>query len=307
VDCSLVVQYFYYTWRSKPSLGHPRSLISGVCARRLSVDRGASRYRTLSAVAANVAAAAALAAQQNEQLDHKRRRQRHSEDRERLNRHAFEEHTAETDVDEDGFAAMTASFHSEGGHEPRPKRVSWSNERHSRRGGSVDHMSGISRSSIPPRLQLTSTDSLADSTGRGRSLQRDEDGGLQTLPTSTDRSSRTSRRATMVFLGVWAFFSIGALAGVRHGAPTGSSSPIGRVLAVKSLHMSTPIPIVESHMSYDSSLLIQQWSERVIGRIFAWLCTTLYLTSRLPQIWKNVRPLLILPRNQYAHYLFAVC
>lgn len=27
--------------------------------------------------------------------------------------------------------------------------------------------------------------------------------------------------------------------------------------------------------------------ERIIGRIFAWTCTTLYLTSRLPQIWKN--------------------
>ena len=29
-------------------------------------------------------------------------------------------------------------------------------------------------------------------------------------------------------------------------------------------------------------------SQRVIGRISAWICTTLYLTSRLPQIWKNV-------------------
>ncbi|WWD15988.1 hypothetical protein CI109_100412 [Kwoniella shandongensis] len=27
--------------------------------------------------------------------------------------------------------------------------------------------------------------------------------------------------------------------------------------------------------------------ERIIGRISAWSCTTLYLTSRLPQIWKN--------------------
>ncbi|KAK8869742.1 hypothetical protein IAR55_000310 [Kwoniella newhampshirensis] len=27
--------------------------------------------------------------------------------------------------------------------------------------------------------------------------------------------------------------------------------------------------------------------ERIIGRISAWTCTTLYLTSRLPQIWKN--------------------
>lgn len=28
--------------------------------------------------------------------------------------------------------------------------------------------------------------------------------------------------------------------------------------------------------------------QRTIGRISAWACTTLYLTSRLPQIWKNV-------------------
>ncbi|GAA5965262.1 hypothetical protein JCM3765_006377 [Sporobolomyces pararoseus] len=29
--------------------------------------------------------------------------------------------------------------------------------------------------------------------------------------------------------------------------------------------------------------------ERIIGRTSAWLCTTLYLTSRLPQIWRNFR------------------
>lgn len=28
--------------------------------------------------------------------------------------------------------------------------------------------------------------------------------------------------------------------------------------------------------------------DRIVGRISAWFCTTLYLTSRLPQIWKNV-------------------
>jgi hypothetical protein len=28
--------------------------------------------------------------------------------------------------------------------------------------------------------------------------------------------------------------------------------------------------------------------QHVIGRVSAWACTTLYLTSRLPQIWKNV-------------------
>ncbi|GAA6020085.1 hypothetical protein JCM11491_006390 [Sporobolomyces phaffii] len=29
--------------------------------------------------------------------------------------------------------------------------------------------------------------------------------------------------------------------------------------------------------------------ERIVGRTSAWLCTTLYLTSRLPQIWRNFR------------------
>lgn len=38
-------------------------------------------------------------------------------------------------------------------------------------------------------------------------------------------------------------------------------------------------PIPDEPPSYD----------RIIGRMSAWCCTTLYLTSRLPQIWKNVR------------------
>lgn len=29
--------------------------------------------------------------------------------------------------------------------------------------------------------------------------------------------------------------------------------------------------------------------QRAIGRVSAWSCTVLYLTSRMPQIWKNVR------------------
>jgi hypothetical protein len=93
----------------------------------------------------------------------------------------------------------------------------------------------------------------------------------------------------MVFLSAWALFGIGTVAGVRRGA---TSSQIGRVLAAKGIQMPTPIPIVGSYMQHDTSLFTHQWSERVVGRIFAWLCTTLYLTSRLPQIWKNVRPFL---------------
>lgn len=38
-----------------------------------------------------------------------------------------------------------------------------------------------------------------------------------------------------------------------------------------------------SHRRWDKAAV-----QRLIGRMSAWICTTLYLTSRLPQIWKNV-------------------
>lgn len=39
---------------------------------------------------------------------------------------------------------------------------------------------------------------------------------------------------------------------------------------------------------HDPPPLTPEQKRRLIGRISAWACTTLYLTSRLPQIWKNV-------------------
>lgn len=32
-----------------------------------------------------------------------------------------------------------------------------------------------------------------------------------------------------------------------------------------------------------------------LGRIFAWICTVFYLSSRMPQLWKNVRMLRVSP------------
>lgn len=47
-----------------------------------------------------------------------------------------------------------------------------------------------------------------------------------------------------------------------------------------------------SHRRWDKAAV-----QRLIGRMSAWICTTLYLTSRLPQIWKNVsRSTSLLPR-----------
>lgn len=281
----------------------------------MSLDRGTSRYRTLSAVAANVAAAAALAAQQDHHADRKRQSTRHAhhgtegshEGASSLTRVPNEED------DEDALAAMGDSFHSEGGWNIGRKRVSWSIER---QGIPGQQHAGLSTATSPTVLQfLSDTDSLS----RGRSLQRDleaDDQEEESTPTTSQRrSSRASRKgATVIFLGVWSLFGIFTLAGSKPGVPLVSTTKVGRVLSARdnvpkavSITGVLNSPSIPTHAYETSDSAVDLLSipfldeaphnepypglpspERVLGRIFAWSCTTLYLTSRLPQIWKNV-------------------
>jgi hypothetical protein len=48
-----------------------------------------------------------------------------------------------------------------------------------------------------------------------------------------------------------------------------------------------PLPLPPHHR-HERPERTKEENRRIIGRISAWACTTLYLTSRLPQIWKNV-------------------
>lgn len=101
---------------------------------------------------------------------------------------------------------------------------------------------------------------------------------------------------------MFALFGVGTWT----GSGLGRGSSVGRVLTavpegfvppfaaavtgqMKHVHFmrSDEIPPHEPH--HDPIPSDDPSNERVLGRIFAWLCTTLYLTSRLPQIWKNVR------------------
>lgn len=303
------MQYFYYSWRTRP-----RSTTISANIRRLSIERGASRYRALSAVAANVATTAALAAQHDD-IDQRHGWRRHSIDRLRggSDRTALGDRVDDEAIDESALTALADSFHSERGSEPRRNRVSWSTERHGRRSGSV----GISRYPIPPPLQVSSQ-GLFDSTGRGRSLQRGVDLEIEPeleiepqVTTPNRRSSRASRRgATMVFLSAWALFGISTLTGSIDDIKVDTPLGVGRVLTIQKLSIPmVSLPVLPKHDSSATPVtqanVIRQFEfhettppprdpskepngERVIGRIFAWMCTTLYLTSRLPQIWKNV-------------------
>ncbi|KAJ7905622.1 PQ loop repeat-domain-containing protein [Mycena olivaceomarginata] len=154
--------------------------------------------------------------------------------------------------DDSTFAVMADSFHSEGaagsGRSPTRKRVSWSTERYGNRGGSVGR-APLTRSAFLPPLRLTPTE---DAEGLAAEANAQE---------SNRRSSRASRRgASLVFLSLFALYGVGTWTGGRSGN-------VGHVLSAVPMGYVPP--------------------PAAAGRIFAWLCTTLYLTSRLPQIWKN--------------------
>lgn len=325
----LVAQYAYYYKSPKtPSsaLGHIRSASTPAAHRRMSIDRGASRYRALSVAASNVAAAAALAAQQDEQAGTRRSNSRFAN---RTNRpQAPEANSGGVDqgeeFEDDPPATMIESFHSERGRDFKPKRVSWSIERH----GRASSVGQGRRSTTPNVLDTVSTETVISPHNPGTVYPETQsyhdpaiiDSTEPLAPGPNTRSSRVSRKGSnMVFLAIWALFGIGTLTSGKRGLPSDSLTRIGRVLSTRS-HLDNPIPVVFSgEHTYAKHVDVQRLSaltieipppptnsflrrqleevppvdepseQQIIGRIFAWLCTTLYLTSRLPQIWKNVR------------------
>ena len=325
VDICLLSQYFYYRKTATPTVSaftQPRSR-AGSLVYHPSRERASSHYRTLSAAAANVAsAAAALASQRNEppaQASAHTRWSRRSldglfdNDPRRLSQQEDDE------VDEDALAMLGDSTHSERSGLPPRHGFQSRESRHRVSQSRSGSRQGVPSSSILPSLQITSTIEDFDPLARGRSLQRanlpslDRQGEHDWIPSEEGsqrrRSSRANRRgASMVFMGTWALFGIGTLGLRRYGAESGVVVQPGRVLSSSSLaspsllfpspthesSSSATVGVVFDTLQYESvskhrpRMAGPSW-ERVIGRISAWTCTTLYLTSRLPQIWKNVR------------------
>ncbi|KLO10726.1 hypothetical protein SCHPADRAFT_921956 [Schizopora paradoxa] len=308
VDMMLFSQYFYY--RSKTKAEH------GVAPRRASQIRRHTteheHYRQLSAAAANVAAAAAMAASEEDVYSPQRVHSWRSVDDAELTKSEAAE--AEDEVDEAALIALADSFHSESGR----KHVSWSQERLVSGGSQLGRGGSRSRTRQGPALTMSPFPTRRDilhspdqeqlfidpevSGGRGRPLQRQViDSPIDALgldlesqetihirPTRERKESRASRKsAALVFLGVWALFGIGSVARSRLG---------GREVGGYVMEHDTPLSLsIPSNANYIdgpnrmSTLLFgeEPSTERILGRLSAWMCTTLYLTSRLPQIWKN--------------------
>lgn len=202
---------------------------------------------------------------------------------------------------------MTQSFHSD---------LSTMSRTSTDGGGETDH---------PVRMSL-STHTLRDT--RGRTLRRtalatppSEDGTVGNLPTSrfidglpdvggpTEmRENRSKSRSLSIVRGASqagksrgrkaagvAFMSLALLLRFRGEVsmtPAARSGASGRVLLATPVALSNHGALLGALLGTDpdSPRLPSEPPDiqRIIGRISAWACTTLYLTSRLPQIWKNV-------------------
>lgn len=278
---TLVGQYIYYSRRQSRLIARSRF------SRRSTIDKATPRYRTLSAVAANVAAAAAMAAHDTPVYPRSSRRWPTSSVDRLYEASGSRSHDG-GDEDEN-YQAMADSFHSEGGRDLG----------RSRNTGRISASLGRQYTTPSTRSALPmDTGQHRDSHRRGRSLFRE---GEEAEPVAGEsqqrRSSRHHRRATnMTFLGVFALFSIGSL--VQRDIPLVPNTSIGWVMSPLPTHVhpraAAPTAVVQFDFLTEPSIPEHPGppdppsNERIIGRIFAWLCTTLYLTSRMPQIWKNV-------------------
>ena len=279
----------------------------------MSEDRG--HYRSLSVAAANVAATAAIVATHQEvqspRLLHRLPQRSIDEISEPVRSPV--EVTDDEEYDEEVLARLADSIQSEGGRSR--KHVSWNRLSQGRRSGSLGPATQLTLPSRPPQSSLQITDLReGEPDVRGRPQQRGVDDwrGSENPPSSSRQSrSRAGRRsASLVFLGFWALFGIGTFVGNPRSLPSTSPVSIGRVLTPVDGQpplASDPSKVIKPDREPENfswvKILVDTGStdnqglpppgespslQRIIGRMSAWACTTLYLTSRLPQIWKNV-------------------
>jgi hypothetical protein len=319
VDIMLLGQYIYYTRPSRkpsPSLvplpipsdspileTRPKSRSysnNSAGGGQLTIRQNISQpqLRALSAAAANVAVVAS---------ELSRRPLAHeiipSRDPLKDDRHEPSDEVNHADEEyDDEVAALTDSFHSD---DPRGKGRSVS------RGRPYDPASNtrLTASLTLPGDRGRALSRMAyDSSFEALDLSSPQDGSTPRLARTNSSKSRrrgasssasASRRgASIVFFGVWALLGIGGWLQKDKMIPTDSTGvvlarpPLAAVVtSTAPLDISSfPLSEGDPHHPDDGHLPpprsdATQW---LIGRISAWTCATLYLTSRLPQIWKNV-------------------
>ena len=123
-----------------------------------------------------------------------------------------------------------------------------------------------------------------------RELPRD---ASRSLSLARDERTRGRRKAGVAFMALGLMLTMRQLRSTGGGMVIPDRSPSSSVAPESLLQLAllfygndTTLPPPRHHPPPQPSF------QRIIGRLSAWACTTLYLSSRLPQIWKNVSCLL---------------
>jgi hypothetical protein len=121
--------------------------------------------------------------------------------------------------------------------------------------------------------------------GRGQVILPHESNSNWAIPHSSERPTETDQHhvgSTIEVVG-------------PHADKTDATTYISIVTSTDPIHIGRPIsssPEQTQHLigadKGDKPPTGSSHYQRIVGRVSAWVCTTLYLTSRLPQIWKNV-------------------
>ena len=137
----------------------------------------------------------------------------------------------------------------------------------------------------------------------------------QTSVVSAMSASASPRRAGMAFLAAFVLFGFSSS---HSGIPSSVPESEGRVVSVMPRSMpSVPLPSAHStsllvptasespvHLTGDvASFVPSKKVQRTIGHVSAWTCASLNVTSRLPQIWKNVSTCFFCAVRIYAEML----
>ncbi|SPO24729.1 uncharacterized protein UTRI_01700_B [Ustilago trichophora] len=196
-------------------------------------------------------------------------------------RHASPHPTSTNNTDR-----MSMSHHHLGQHEP----IESSDDGEDR---NVDKAPGHEVRKARKRRTHDSTRESSPSASMYRSVGTLKDGSrTRTLTRSTSSRSHTNRLAVMPMTA-----STSTATGSKKRAGTKSPSSmrrsIGKVLLGIMMITSLP-PTSSAAIPTDHPLLIALLDDetaaswrRLVGRISAWLCALLYITSRIPQIWEN--------------------
>ncbi|SJX61633.1 uncharacterized protein SRS1_12618 [Sporisorium reilianum f. sp. reilianum] len=145
------------------------------------------------------------------------------------------------------------------------------------------------RESLPAAPLHRSVDALATSSSALKDGSR-----KRTMTRSLSTRSHSKRMATGALIGMTASASSPSVK-KRSGtkSPASMRRSIGMVLLGIMLITSLPSTSTAAIISASEPLLLAQLLEdaaswrRLVGRISAWLCALLYITSRIPQIWEN--------------------